>query len=309
MDRDLKHAFIIMAHGNWDLLARLIARLDDKDHILVIHIDKKSHFSDADQARIAAVPKKAEILFAERRNVTWGGYSMVQCELHLMQEALKYDFDYLHLLSGVDYPIKPLFQFHQFFLENSGKEFVNLASQEFTQKQLFRYDIYHLWQDTVGRSRFHPLFYPNKLLCCLQRWIPIVHRAAKYPNIRFECGSQWFSITKDFARYVLEHSALVEQLFQYSFCSDEIFMQTMLVNSPYFANWIGHDPQYYDYEQCLRRIDWKRGSPYVFQDADYDELIASPYFFCRKVGTATPEQARLLDLLDKALDTKQIPPR
>jgi len=37
-----------------------------------------------------------------------------------------------------------------------------------------------------------------------------------------------------------------------------------------------------NYLACMRFIDWKRGTPYVFHLSDYDDLINSPYLYGRK---------------------------
>lgn len=300
MHEEIHHAFLIMAHSNWGQLGRLVSRLDEKSNLLIIHIDAKSNFSSGDQQRLLSIPKKAEILFADRSKINWGGYSMVACELKLIQLALEHECDYLHFLSGADYPIKSNREIQQFFETHYGTEFVNISSEDFLQQENYRFSKYHFFQEKVGRSRRSPLFFLNKFFVRLQRCLPFIDRTRKYPDIRFGVGSQWCSITRQFADYILQHSQLIEQLFHDTFCSDEVFVQTMLLNSPYYKNWSGHYPEFRDYRQCVRAIDWKRGDPYTFTAEDYPDLTATPCLFCRKVGTATPEQALLLDLLDAA---------
>ena len=99
-------------------------------------------------------------------------------------------------------------------------------------------------------------------------------------------GTNWFSITGDFAKYIVSQAERVEQLFAYSYCGDEVFVQTMLVNSPFAANLYMPNCNN-DQMACARLIDWERGNPYVFRMADYDEIMQSPAMFARKFSMQT----------------------
>lgn len=70
-------------------------------------------------------------------------------------------------------------------------------------------------------------------------------------------------------------------MFNHTFCPDEIFLQTVLWNSPYKNNIYDYEDEYHS---CLRYIDWKRGEPYIWKENDFDELINSTNkcFFARK---------------------------
>lgn len=70
-------------------------------------------------------------------------------------------------------------------------------------------------------------------------------------------------------------------MFSWSLCADEIFLQTMLLNSPYAAN-VYHAQPDDDYKAIMRLIDWKRGGPYIFREEDFEDLISSPMLFARK---------------------------
>ena len=65
-----------------------------------------------------------------------------------------------------------------------------------------------------------------------------------------------------------------------TFCCDEVFLQTLVVNSKFY------DKLYLktndDYHANMRDIDWKRGQPYVWRNLDYYELMNSNYLFARK---------------------------
>ena len=125
-----------------------------------------------------------------------------------------------------------------------------------------------------------------------------VDRTKKYESLEFKMGSNWASITHSFAEYLLNNEKLVKKLFKYGYCCDEIFIQTMFINSNgQFKNYMGVYTEI-DNQQNMRSIDWKRGKPYSYSISDYDELKASGNLFCRKVDNVTEKQVLLLDQLD-----------
>lgn len=52
-------------------------------------------------------------------------------------------------------------------------------------------------------------------------------------DVIFQKGDQWFSIGDEFARFVLAKHSWIEDTFDTSLCADEVFMQTLLWNSPF----------------------------------------------------------------------------
>ena len=65
---------------------------------------------------------------------------------------------------------------------------------------------------------------------------------------------------------------MIRKLFKYGYCCDEMFIQTMLVNSKDgFKNYLGIYTEV-ENQQNLRAIDWKRGNPYTYSIDDYEEL-------------------------------------
>ena len=61
----------------------------------------------------------------------WGGYSQIRSELILFQSAWEHGYEYYHLISGVDLPIKTQDEIHEFFREHYGKEFIYFCPKTF----------------------------------------------------------------------------------------------------------------------------------------------------------------------------------
>ena len=118
----MKHAIIILAHNDPEHLKRLIAYFD-KDCYVLVHIDTKANFSNEYIQELIKMPQVIRVY--RKYSIHWGGFSILKCELFMFREALsKTDASYFHLLSGHDYPIKPLNYFLKFFEDNNGSCFL-----------------------------------------------------------------------------------------------------------------------------------------------------------------------------------------
>ena len=62
-------------------------------------------------------------------------------------------------------------------------------------------------------------------------------------------------------------------------CPDEIYKQTFALNSEFKNRLFNTD---YEFDGCLREIDWKRGRPYTWRKEDYEYLAHSNRIFARK---------------------------
>lgn len=135
-----------MAHGNGHVLAHLIATLDHPDNDIFVHIDKKADKS----LLIQHITPHSSRLFILNKSIDvhWGGYSLIEVEMLLFRTAMEYGrYDYFHLMSGQDLPIKSISKINAFFEANKGKEFISFFKQcydEFTDRVTYR----HFLQDS-----------------------------------------------------------------------------------------------------------------------------------------------------------------
>ena len=110
----------------------------------------------------------------------------------------------------------------------------------------------------------------------------------------FRKGSNWVSVTDAFCRYLIEQEPRLRARFRHTLCPDEIFLQTALWNSPFRQNI--YDAEGEDLERAtLRKIDWQRGSPYVWRADDADELLNSSAFFARKFSSQQMEVVKAIE--------------
>ena len=61
----------------------------------------------------------------------WGSYSLVECELFLLRQATKNrKYDYYHLISGMDLPLKPQKEIHEIFDKSNNIEYIHFDAPE-----------------------------------------------------------------------------------------------------------------------------------------------------------------------------------
>ena len=80
---------------------------------------------------------------------------MIEAPISLLKAATTTDkYDYYHLISGVDMPLKSQEEIHRFFDENAGYEFVDFDDFEGSKIANKRLRYYYYLQDKVGRKKF-----------------------------------------------------------------------------------------------------------------------------------------------------------
>ncbi len=279
-----KHAYLIMAHTQPELLKKLLILLDDERNDIYLHIDSKAENFPMEE--IAGVLRKANCIFTERTDVKWGSYSQINCEMVLLKEAVKSEYAYYHLLSGMDLPIKSQDEIYQFFQTYDGLEFVDEDMPKISEAALSRVRFSHKFYGKAGSA--------GDILGALetkaQRLLG-ADRTKKYSDIVFQKGRNWFSITHGLARLTVEKEPWIREVFGQSLCGDELFLQTVARNSE-FAKKICN-PNTMPEIPDTRYIDWNRGSnnnPYIFRESDYEELKAARGLFARKFDLCVDEK-------------------
>ena len=132
------HAFLMQVHTEPDLVRAIINKLDAPNHYFFIHVDRKTINFDS----FLKLEKSNVIVSKERYIVRWGSFEQIQLTLLLIRLAVEYgiDFDYYHLTSGQDYPVKDNHSFDEFF-ESTDKSFMELLPDVNVSR---RYLYYHL---------------------------------------------------------------------------------------------------------------------------------------------------------------------
>ena len=146
-----KHAYLIMAHTQPELLKCLLRLLDDERNDIYLHIDKKAEEYPLEE--VASVLERSKCIFTERTDVKWGSYSQINCEMVLLKEAVKQEHSYYHLLSGMDLPIKRQNEIQEFFKKYDGLEFVDEDLPQISETALSRVKYAHKFYGKAGSVR------------------------------------------------------------------------------------------------------------------------------------------------------------
>nr|WP_245196512.1 beta-1,6-N-acetylglucosaminyltransferase [Sphingomonas jejuensis] len=270
------------------MLARLADALLGRGFKLFIHVDRRSRFDPElldDLVRRGCVVDR-------RYRIVWGGYTHLLAITDLMRRALRDPaVDYVHTLSGQDYPIKDRSYFDQVC---DGRAFISWEPLAETPEEVRdRFDQYKLlypveWWRSIPGPIERPLRRLQRIFGIRRKGTRDFNRSAIFK------GLVWLSLPADVARHAVESPAAHRLLrdLRFSYLPEEFFFQTMIANSP-FSDRVAHDD--------LRYMDWGPRDgvrPAVLDARDEDALARSPALFARKFDSR--RSAELLQALSAA---------
>lgn len=302
-------AYLILTYNQPAHLARLIDRLAHPDDHFFIHVDAKQPI--APFRNVLAGRPNVHVL-KKRRPLWWAGLSFVRTELDLFRAAhsLSDEFAQYVLLSGSEYPIKPLDVIRETLLTSTQSFVVAHDCVHPTPVRGFteRLTRYHF----VDFLPFNPRgpYHDHAVWAPLRRWLerhPIRRRVPA--DWRIYSGSTWVTLRPEAVEYLL---SFIDQnpnwlnWFRFTYCPEEFVLPTLLKNSP-----LAHTLSY-DYERgdsCANwmgafYIDWHTPHvtlPKTLDDSDFEALCAAhpQALFARKFSETA--SASLLAHIDARL--------
>jgi hypothetical protein len=282
----MKIAHLIIAHHNPQMLERLVKHLKHPDADIFIQLDKKT-----DIVGFKYIEEQGYASFITGRvNITPGCFSFVQGVINGFREILKSGENYSHinLLSSQDYPLKPISEIHAFLFANPDKSFMHAPEIPYQwqegMKRLNRYSLCDM--EIPFRSKAEQLV--NAILP--QRKIP--YQLVPYGR------SPWFTITPLCAQYTINFLTQrpdLKRFFKYTRGVDELFFQTILMNSGLWKTIVNDNLRYIEMDGADRQV--------VLTRADADKLLTSGKLFARKFDAGSSNA--ILALLDEVIDEKK----
>ena len=213
----------------------------------------------------------------------WGSFKLVQATLDAMEHFRDTAYDYFINLSGQCYPLRPIEQIKQRLAAENGKSFMEY--EPFPRPR---------WSDEKGGYRrvqrvfFRPFKAAN---------IWSVPRIRKIPlGMQPYGGSQWFCLHKSHVEFVLsflEDHPEVVSFYKRSLIPDEMFFQTILMNSELRDEIINDSKRFTDWSKKCTPL------PATLLSEDVPRMERSGKFFGRKFDTTM--DAKVLDILDTRL--------
>lgn len=276
-----KHAYLLVANANFRVVEACLRMIDDPRNDIYLLLDAKSKVSEEQKKRFSACVSQSTLTFSEQI-VNWGGWSQISAVLSLLKQAnhADCDYSYVHFLQGSDLPIRSQDEIHAFFEANQGKEFVQIEKNRTPmaqRKAWYRHFFCHSRFFRTGK----PIKALNFGLMELQKLLHI----RKNTDIELYQGSALFSITGACAQYIESREREIHKRFYLSLAADEVFLQSMLMASPFRESIAGVDREVSENARLIDRTrpDGKN-SPHIWRAEEADAILhAAPNkMFARK---------------------------
>lgn len=302
-------AYVVMSHKLPEQLVRLtrtLRALSAEAAILVHHDARHTPLPAAELAAVGGVT----VLPAAA--VTWGRGSQLDMLLGVLRGALaEPKVDWIFLLSGQDYPLRPLSEVeaelraapHDGYLEDRTVAAPSWTSREVEQ---FAQRYYYAWRAGAG-TQYCPLprFAQAARPLTLARQLPIGtllgRRRLRTPfNAKrpLRVGSDWLTLSAPAARRLTDldqrpDGRRLHRYFRATIAPTEALPHTVLWAEPNLA--LSGDTRRY--------MAWDSGAahPRMLGVTDLDDALASGADFARKFDSGDPDAAAALDRLDAHL--------
>jgi hypothetical protein len=304
-----KVVYLVLSHVNPPQVAqliRLLRRGSNHSHVVLHHDESSTHLDPRLLRDVSNVHLMRPIA------ITWGTFSLVDAVLRAIHWSLAHlEFDWLVLLSGQDYPIRPVPEIERFLATTRYDGFLKgfpLGSRPETagedlQRYLYRY--YQVPAPSRLRARpgksegrgatvarrlrdAQPMFSfkrgPSGVYVGIRRLrVPFDDR------FRWHRGSTWFTLSRrslvaldKFAR----SNARLMRYFRRMWIPEESFVPTVLLNQPDLGFCLDH----------LRYIRFGAGRhPAILRTHDVEEVLSSGKHFGRKFDSSV--DGRILGLI------------
>ena len=278
----MRIAYLILAHrAPDDLLAMLPALRRHGETYL--HIDRDSHGFDSHWGALSEHAVHAR----RRHRVSWGGFSVVEATLELIETALAVGTaDYFILMSGACLPVSNSASLTQRLIREGGEYIDVMPDAEARQ---------HDRAARLRHYRFYSKTMPRPCLGAVNRLSRLTWTrpefAAEFGAPRF--GSMWWCLSRPFMEWAMQFRLAYpsyDRRFRNTETPDESYFQTLVSLSPFAAKVKG----------SLTYVDWEKGGshPKTLSRLDLPRITASGHYFARKF-----DWDRDRDLIHSLLET------
>ncbi|KAK6107657.1 Core-2/I-Branching enzyme family protein [Brugia pahangi] len=288
--------FLLQLNGrNIRQVNRLFRIIYSPKHYYIIHVDSRQQYMFEGMKELVATVQKAgykNVYLMEKRYATiWAGAALLSMILEVLKTALYTlnwnSWDFMLNLSESNFPILSMVEL-EFHLANKGRIFLGnhgYDTARFIQKQGLEYVF---------------------MQCENRMWL--LMKRTKFPNsIRFDGGSDWIVISRDFAEYALSDEELplnFRKFFTNVLLPVETFFHTLAANSKFCMQVVKgnlHLTNWKRQQGCrcaaLKKIvDWCGCSPLAFRSSDISKFSLEAVknrvvFFGRKFDSMISQRA------------------
>ncbi|MBX0357719.1 beta-1,6-N-acetylglucosaminyltransferase [Halobacillus sp. Nhm2S1] len=320
-----KFAILIIAHKNFKQLKRLVEKINHKNIDIFIHIDEKWDLSESKINELLSVMEN--IYFPEDRiSANLSDWSLIEVTMSLIKKTKEIEeekgiqYSYTMLISGQDYPIKPVNALVEELNNSYPKPFIDCqpcVNKNWVYKLYEKLpieiklnkDINQYMKKGLKRKMLKtPLYIFFKFL---RFFIVHPYKELKNLNCSVYGGSSWWIlpdiVIDDIYTQYYESNNRIISIFKKSLTPEETFFQTLTMRtsvSEYvtinFNNKFTRDcndsliyPNFYDEKKPYM------GHPHILTVEDFDKISKLHHYFARKFDDSI--DYKILDLIDEYL--------
>lgn len=272
----MEHAFIIVAHKNFNQIKLLIDSLKFGDVYLHVDIKNESLYNLVEEYY-----RKSNNVFIikDRMNINWSGLSQVLTTLKIMKIIGKKNkkYDYIHLISGQDMLVVNKEGLDDFLL-SYGKDciFMDYKDIGMYRWRVKRFSFFR--ENPNNRKIMYKM--ADRFLRLLQLFLPERKNLKGY---NLFMGSSWFSITNECLEYINNNAGNLLSDFNKTSSPDEHFFQILILNSELKHKVINNNGRYVRFKKY-------HSSPDILTKEDYSVITNGNYIFARKFDIEVDEE-------------------
>ncbi|GIG53788.1 beta-1,6-N-acetylglucosaminyltransferase [Demequina activiva] len=290
--------FLIYAHTDPEMFGRLVRRL--APHRVIAHIDAKSRL----EPFLDSAPAHVEFT-STRVPVYWADYSQVEAMGVLLDHARDGDpHEHLAVLSGQDYPVRPVPEFVDFLHQHPRTQFIRSFKVA---------DGGDKYRRQVSRRHFLdlPPQLPRTARALLYRMLLLVaaHPAPPPPPGLDVChGQTHWVMTRECALEAYERlDEATARYFRRSFAPDEKVFHSLVPAGPFAEEIFDGSPVTFEGPGNFRYTNFHYVDPGLrpLVLSDLPLILGSRKFFARKITTA--DSGELLTALDREAGSPRAP--
>ncbi|MEG0408685.1 MAG: beta-1,6-N-acetylglucosaminyltransferase [Bacilli bacterium] len=314
------NAIMIMFHKNVDQVTRMVETLSDENFDIFIHADSNLLLSDEAKNKIASASTKSNIYFTEKRyHGVLDTQSLVDIAIELVKTAkINGNYKYYLLLSGQDYPIKPMAYISKQLDDTYPKPYIDCTPYDKHNWIFYKFAINASilrFQQFIRRKKKGSLTRNSLRIIeiIIKQVVACLHldfyTSLTKQNIELYGGSAWWILPDICIDYILSeynsNKAYISELLS-TLTPEESFFQIMAMRSE-CNNLIKINPIDMVEQNCKTYAYFSgkskpfKGHPYEFTINDIEllrEKSEDEYFwFARKFDIEV--DSKILDLIDK----------
>jgi core-2/I-Branching enzyme len=291
-------AVVVLAHDAPEQLALLLSALRHPRIRLYLHVDRR--VAPAPFAEALTGAGLDEVVLLPRHATAWASAELVDAALEGLARGVADGCDYLMLISGRDFPLRPAEEIVAFAETAAGRSYLEhfpLPDPRWRFEGRERTDFYTYTlrgrRETCiprGEDTSH-LNWKGRLLNEILRARTLFEGPRRFPSYaRPYGGSQWWNLSRPAAEGILaflDRHPDYRRYHEHTLAPDELFFQSILLGTR-----LAEELEVVDDD--LRFMRWPEGEshPRLLAAEDLPAMRESGALFCRKVDAPV----RLMDL-------------